>query len=579
MSIESLGSLKPLLIRCVEFAPLKVLTALTLILLSSVASGAGILLIVPLLGSVGVDMGNGGSSSGVAQSINSVATNLGLELNLQSVLVVYLLLMIIVASLSFASTVVSASLRQSFVMQLRNELSRALFYTQWKYLNRQHMSDFLRLLTSQVQSVGASLQLLLNLTSSVILVLVYVGLASVLSAKLTVIAVFCALGLALLLWPINRRIHASGRVGLNANQNIYRSIFDNIGSLKIIKSFAAEERYLDRIESTSTELEQQQIRMAKFNALTRWVNMVGATIIFTVLFYSAIQWFELPIANLLAMLFIFSRLMPQVSSIQSTIQNLIHQAPTYQDLMARSADLKQWSEVCDSTSQSGAPRLNQSIVLKDLSYQYMDSQNSVFNGLNATFKRNQTVAIVGPSGVGKSTLADLISGLLEPSGGHISVDGCAIDDSNRLAWRSRVAYVTQEVFLFHESVRDNLSWVCAPEQFVNNQVPDSELWNALALAAADGFVKALPQGLDTLVGDRGVKLSGGERQRLVLARALISKPDILILDEATSALDRENELKIRDALVALDGKLTIIIIAHNETTIEHVSQRIELGLV
>ncbi|MBL4673538.1 MAG: ABC transporter ATP-binding protein, partial [Arenicella sp.] len=356
MSIKSLGSLKPLLVRCVEFAPLKVLTALILMLLSSVASGVGILLIVPLLESVGVDMGGGGVSSGVAQSINGVATNLGLELDLQSVLLLYLLLMVVVASLSFASTVVSASLRQSFVMQLRNELSRALFYTQWKYLNREHMSDFLRLLTSQVQSVGASLQLLLNLTSSVILVLVYVALASILSAKLTVIALLCALGLGLLLWPINRRIHASGRVGLNANRHIYRSIFDNVGSLKIIKSFAAEERYLKPMESTSAELEQQQIRMAKFNALTRRVNMVGAAIIFTVLFYSAIQWFELPIANLLAMLFIFSRLMPQVSSIQSTIQNLIYQAPTYQDLMARSADLKQWSEVGSLIDQSNAPR-------------------------------------------------------------------------------------------------------------------------------------------------------------------------------------------------------------------------------
>jgi ATP-binding cassette subfamily C protein len=462
-------------------------------------------------------------------------------------------------------------------MQLRNELSRALFYTQWKYLNREHMSDFLRLLTSQVQSVGASLQLLLNLTSSVILVLVYVGFASLLSAKLTLIALLCAFALALLLWPINRRIHASGRVGLNANRNIHRSIFDNIGSLKIIKSFAAEERYLGRMESTSTELEQQQIRMAKFNALTRWVNMVGAAIIFTVLFYSAIQRFELPIANLLAMLFIFSRLMPQVSSIQSTIQNLIHQAPTYQDLMARSADLKQWSETCGSTGQSDAPPFHESIKLENLGYQYMDSQGSVLDAINATFKRNQTVAIVGPSGIGKSTLADLISGLLEPSCGQISVDGCAIDDGNRLAWRNRVAYVTQEVFLFHSSIRDNLIWVCDQSEYDSNATLERELWRVLDLAAASEFVKMLPHGLDTVIGDRGVKLSGGERQRLALARALLSKPDVLILDEATSALDNENELKIRNALVKLDGELTIIIIAHNETTIEHVTQRIVLG--
>jgi ATP-binding cassette subfamily C protein len=363
---------------------------------------------------------------------------------------------------------------------------------------------------------------------------------------------------------------------LSANRNIHRSIFDNIGSLKIIKSFAAEERYLSSMESTSAELEQQQIRMAKFNALTRWVNMVGAAIIFTVLFYSAIERFELPIANLLAMLFIFSRLMPQVSSIQSTIQNLIHQAPTYQDLMARSADLKQWSEVCDSTGQSDAPQFQESIKLENLGYQYIDSQGPVLDAINATFKRNQTVAIVGPSGIGKSTLADLISGLLEPSSGQISVDGCAIDDSNRLAWRSRVAYVTQDVFLFHASIRENLIWICDQSELESNAMLEQELWSVLELAAASDFVKMLPQGLDTVIGDRGVKLSGGERQRLALARALLSKPDVLILDEATSALDNQNELKIRNALVKLDGELTIIIIAHNETTIEHVTQRIVL---
>lgn len=577
MSIRALSTLKPLIVRCFQFSPIKVVVSLVLMLSSSFTSGIGILLIVPLLASVGVDVGGGSATSGVTKTISDIADRVGITLQLESVLGLYLLLIVAMAALSFASSVVLASLRHSFVVDLRDELSRALFFTQWRYLNRTHMSDFMRLITEQVHSVGTSLHLLLGLTSSVILVLVYLLFAFALSIKLTVIALLCGLSLAALLWPVNRKIHDSGNIGLLAHKNIHRSIFDNMSSLKIIKSFAAEDRYLKRMSASNKLMEEQLVRMAKFNGLTRFVNMVGAAVIFTALFYTAIKYLALPVANLLVVLFIFARLMPQISLMQNTIQSLIHQAPKYQDLLDRSSDLAMWAEKVDDSVV--APSLNSSLVLNDLGYQYLGNEQFAFEGISATVQRNETVAIIGPSGGGKSTLADLISGLLEPTSGQILVDGLAINERTRLAWRQRVAYVTQEVFLFHQSVRDNMNWVCDLEAFDDGKVPEERLWEVLELAAADDFVRSLPQGLDTLIGDRGVKLSGGERQRLALARALLSNPDILILDEATSALDRVNELKIRDALINLEGKLTIIIIAHNETTIEHVAQRIRIGEV
>jgi ATP-binding cassette subfamily C protein len=574
MNTSLLLALKPLVQKCLAFSPMRVLSGLLLMLLSSVTSGVGILLIIPLLASVGVDLGGATSNNGISDTINELAANIGLELNLLTVLIIYLVIIFVLAAFSFVSSIVLVSLRQSFVMHLRDDISRALFFTQWRYLNRQHMADFMRLLTGQVNSVGACLSMLLTLASSLVLVVVYLSFALLLSAKLTLLALIFGLGLAALLWPVNKRIHASGSLGLKASTNIHRSIFENISSLKIIKSFAAEERYLEHMRDANRTVEEQQIRMAKYNALTRFVNMVGAAVIFTLLFYSSIEWLSLPTANLLVMLFIFSRLMPQISSIQSTIQALIHRAPAYQDLLEQSANLVQWTERLNDEVES--PQLKREMQLNALSYQYLDGETYAFENVNATIKYKQTVAIVGPSGVGKSTLADLISGLIEPTSGSILIDGAPITDESRLSWRKQVAYVTQDVFLFHDSVRENLSWVCDRSAYPQGKIPEDELWQALTLAAADEFVKRLPLGLDTLIGDRGVKLSGGERQRLALARALLSKPQVLILDEATSALDRENELKIRDALVRLDGRLTIFIIAHNETTIEHVSQRIEM---
>lgn len=574
MKITVLLSFKSLVAECWKFNASKVLATLFLALLSSFSSGIGILLIIPLMASIGVDTGGVSAGAGASGAINQAISYLGIPLELAWILGLYVVLIMFMAGIRFLNTVVAVSLRQSFTMHLRSKTTRSLFYTQWRYLNQAHMSDFMRLLVGQIQSASASVKLLLTLMSSVTLIAVYLCFSLFLSVQLTVMALGCGLLLVALLWPVNKLIYKSGSIGLNANKQIYRSIFENVASLKIIKSFAAEERYLAEMNKANTQLEYQSIRAAKINALTSFVNTVGAAIIFAVLFYSAIQVLHLPVSNLLVLLFIFSRLMPQISSIQACLQSLIHQAPSYLDLLDKRAELAQWSE--PSQRSLKAPDFQQSLELKQVSFQYAGDLPFVFQDFNVTVLRNQTVAITGPSGVGKSTFADLISGLLEPTQGRILIDGIPIEGGNRSAWREQVAYVTQDVFLFHDSVRENLRWVCPSNKFSSDEEQENALWDVLELAAAADFVRNLPQGLSTLIGDRGVKLSGGERQRLALARALLSAPSVLILDEATSALDRENELKIRDALVNLDGKLTIFIIAHNETTIEHVAQRIVL---
>ena len=171
-----------------------------------------------------------------------------------------------------------------------------------------------------------------------------------------------------------------------------------------------------------------------------------------------------------------------------------------------------------------------------------------------------TVAVVGPSGSGKSTLADLIMGLVTPDDGTILIDGKPLTGELIYNWRSSIGYVPQENFLFNDTIRGNLL-------LVRPGASEEEIWDALRQAAADSFVASFPEGLETVVGDRGIRLSGGERQRIALARALLRKPTVLILDEATSSLDRENERRILDAIEGLHGELTMVIIAHRLSTI------------
>jgi ATP-binding cassette subfamily C protein len=177
-----------------------------------------------------------------------------------------------------------------------------------------------------------------------------------------------------------------------------------------------------------------------------------------------------------------------------------------------------------------------------------------------------TTAVIGPSGAGKTTLADVLAGLLPLDAGTLSIDGVAVAGADRVRWRHSVAYVTQEVFLVHDTVRNNLCWGAAP-----HERDDAALADALRQAAAE-FVFALPHGLETMIGDGGAMLSGGERQRLALARALLRRPSLLILDEATSALDVDSEARIGAALRTLHGDLTILLIGHRLATLEHADQ-------
>ena len=171
------------------------------------------------------------------------------------------------------------------------------------------------------------------------------------------------------------------------------------------------------------------------------------------------------------------------------------------------------------------------------------------------------VALVGESGSGKSTITDLLLGLQLPVSGQILIDNIPLSEYKQNSFRERVGYVPQEAILFHTSVRDNLLWA-------HETSDENQLWDALRMANAEMFVKELPHGIDTIVGERGVRMSGGQRQRIALARALIRKPELLILDEATSALDTESENLIQNSIEKIAKKITTVIVAHRLSTIK-----------
>lgn len=215
----------------------------------------------------------------------------------------------------------------------------------------------------------------------------------------------------------------------------------------------------------------------------------------------------------------------------------------------------------EQTKKYADVQLQREITLQGVSFRYPEAQEDVLENVNLTIKKGESIAFIGPSGAGKTTVSDIILALLKPTEGHILMDGIDIEDLGG-QWNRIIGYVPQATFIIDDTVRHNIAFGVK-----KTDIDDEKVWQALKISQLDEFIKNLPNGLDTKVGERGVRFSGGQRQRLAIARALYRNPDVLVLDEATAALDNETESEVMKAIEALQGYKTLIIVAHRLTTV------------
>ena len=602
------------------YAPRKSVLALLLLLAAGVTEAFGLLMIVPLLHVVGFAE-RPGEESPVAEAVARAADAAGVELTLPAVLAVFLILAAVRSAVAWQRTVLLAGMRLGFTDRLRERLYAAVAGAKWEFLLGRRRSDVQHVLTGDVNRIGQGAFLLLQLAVTALLALAQIVLAVLISPSLTAATLATGAVLLFLTRSLVRRSRTLGEMLTGANRALYGSMTDFLGGLKLAKGYNAEGRHVRHFTETVAVMRERQLAFTRISSAARAGLDMGAAFALAALVWFALSTAALPLPELLLMTVIFARLLPALFRLQQHAQALAHALPAYAHARAMHRALK---EAAEAPAGRGGPRmeLRSALTVRDVSFTYEAGAESgtgaeawpgrgtatepgseagtgvkdwlgrgtaaepgseagtgveagaaagpgmgtgatgpALKNVSLDVPAGKMTAIAGPSGAGKSTLADILLGLLAPGGGEVCVDGVPLAGPNLHRWRHSVACVPQDPYLFHDTIRANLRWA-------QPGATEAEMWQALRLAAADGFVAALPDGLDTVAADRGGRLSGGERQRIALARALMRRPALLVLDEATSQLDAENERRILDALESLRGRTTVVAIAHRPALLE-----------
>lgn len=271
------------------------------------------------------------------------------------------------------------------------------------------------------------------------------------------------------------------------------------------------------------------------------------------------------------------KVLPSIGKITSRINGLVYSRPSLAnvyDIMREANEYvrrhEQYAEEHGEVKESEDLQFDNKLTIQNVVWQYENQKAPVLTDTTLEIKKGQSIALIGASGAGKTTLADIILGLLHPQKGTVLMDGIDVYAMPK-TWARIVGYVPQSVFLIDDTVRNNIAFGLS-----DNMIKDELIWDALERAQLKEFVAGLPKGLDTIVGERGVKFSGGQRQRIAIARALYNNPEILILGEATAALDNETETAVMESIDALQGQITMIIVAHRLTTIRNCDKIYEI---
>ena len=529
---------------------------LALMVIAAATEGLGLVLLMPMLELIGTGMGAG----------TEILRHLGLAPRLQVVLPLFVGLVAVRSAIVHARTLASLHFEAAVVDGLRERAWRGLLHCDWRTLQAMKRSDSASLLINRVDQAGDFVNQAISAVSTIVTLGGLAVAAVTISPTFAFASIAAGAGILALLHPARRQARDLGEQLGRSHAAIQGKVTEGLGAIRTIKAFGLEERAGDDLVREFAGLRRAIIAFHRAKGAAQALLQILGAVLLAVLVWLAIAKGQLRVAAILPMVALFARALPLVGLLQQAWSNCQHDRPAVEEALT----LVMLTENAAEHPADGppVPPLHREIRLDRVTVQFAGENRPALDSISLAIPARGITALTGPSGAGKSTLADVLGGLLDPDRGSMMVDDVEISGPLQQAWRGRVAYVQQDPALISASLRDNLRWT-------SPRAADAELIAALKASAAD-FALGLPQGLNTMLGDGGRQLSGGERQRLMLARALLRNPALLILDEATSALDRDSEAKIVVALQGLSEHMAILIISHRGLLIDLAEREIRL---
>jgi ATP-binding cassette subfamily C protein len=535
-----------------------------LMLAVGLSEGIGLMLLVPML----VLLGGEARDTRLAR----LAAEIGIPLELGPLLALFAALVLLRAGMVASRSLAEVRYQTAFVNALRRRAWRALLLCDWRVAVRMHRAQTAALLISNVDRLGSAVYFALQAAAGAATLAVLLATTLLVAPVLGGAAVFAGAAVLIAYRRARRDAADLGEQVGDAYGAIHSVAAESLGHLRAIKSLGLEQSFLGRAEASFANLTAQLIAFTRRSGVGTVILQGGGAAALAGGIWLAVRWGGAGLATIIPLAALAVRALPLLGQVQGAWQNFVFNAGVTAPTLALIDDAEAGAEA-PAAADAEVPRLRNALTLSKVTVHFAGQGRAAVECVDLTVPVRSCTLIEGSSGAGKSTLADLAAGLIAPDAGTVAVDGMALEGAARQAWRTHVSYVHQDAMILSASLRDNLR-LAAPD------ADDAALAGALRRASAR-FALDWPEGLDTMLGDGGRGLSGGERQRIALARALLRDPDLLILDEATSALDADNEAAVADAVAALKGRVTILIIGHRGAlgNLADRKVRLELGRI
>jgi ATP-binding cassette subfamily C protein len=536
-------------------------------LLYGLSQGISIVTLIPLLQLLEKNsLGN----NKVFALLNKLISSLGITISIELIIGLYLSLILFNALIQYIKTIWQSDVQQEFTADIRKDIFSKLIRCDWKYLSGQNRNEYSHILTSEIPAITALNFHLLTLLSVIIIFIIYTLLAFLVSFYFTLFVLACGLVLYLLLNRFITRTYAVGKDNFFTNRNLYKQFDDFWDTIKFAKIHGTEKYHFNRFDEQNQQFATARKHLIRLSLTPQTINTLSSAVILSLVVYAGYKFGNMTLSSFLILILLFSRIFPQLMKMHTTYMQIISLFPSFENTMDMKSDLEEILKNSPGLSDISSTKikLEKEIAFQEVSFGYHQDK-PLLNHITITIPARNITGIIGPSGIGKTTLMDIVTGLLPPDQGVVRIDGRDLAGIDRSSWHNSIGYVPQDSVFTNSSLRENLT-------MGSESISDSAIWQAIDRVNAGQFVRDLAGGLDTLMTNNAQQFSGGERQRLAIARALLREPSLLLLDEITNSLDAKNELNILNILLDLKKEVTIIFITHKKELIQYFDRIIDV---